>query len=59
MTGRIKHAQRSKRSSHKQPDFTAFNRAGYARALSRPSATPAGGLLSRLLAPFMGRKHDA
>lgn len=59
MTGRIKHTQRSKRSSHKQPDFTAFNRAGYARALNQPSATHAGGLLSRLLAPFMGRKHDA
>ena len=59
MTGRIKHAQRSKRSSHKQPDFTAFNRAGYIRSLSRPSASPAGSFLSRLLMPFMGRKHDA
>ena len=59
MTGRNKHAQRSKRSSHKQPDFTAFNRAGYARALSRPSTSSAGSLLSRLHMPFMGRKHDA
>ena len=59
MTGRIKHAQRSKRSSHKQPDFTAFNRAGYARALNSPNASPIGGFLFRLITPFMGRKHDA
>lgn len=55
MTGRIKHAQRSKRSSHKQPDYRPF----VYRVNMINQAKQSEGLIARLLAPFMGRKHDA